>query len=606
MSTKKSSLLFGFILICILQINFTFAAEPKFHAVYDCIFDTEVDNIFIEKAVISKDGKVVICYGKNSSNKPVLYRMKSDGTEFIQFTLPTYVMETVGHISDVTIGGDGEIAYFYSGFRIYKVVSNSITKIFDSETDSDEIGQFYNLQATYNGNVVFFRLSETVDGGSVWQIDQSGLNLIKIIDPADVVHNWGKGAGLTTFAISDNAGTIAFILRGYRDDEDIFQYNHALFLKTDPLVFKQLTFDAEALNDDWLDISGDGKRVVYHKTYPADSLKHYYVYDSDGSYQTVLAQIDAPGYKDMNYSGSTLLLNDSRSQGRLVATDGSSEFDIIPLGLGLWNTDISLSYVNKTCVVSNNPGTKGVYVGHLYNQDAHFDNPTINSVTFDPQTFPKNNPDTWIKLKAEISNPDGLDEIDYAEVNILLDGENKKMGYSSSQVYFPQRPYDNGNDPDEVAGDGIFTTYCKATNVFSDSETFKDQTYVRVVVRNNSKSFAIHDVLLKIEYATAVEDGDILSSPVDYSLSQNYPNPFNPSTKINYTIPGQSNVTLKIFDVLGREVSTLINEQHKVGYHEITWDASNLLSGVYFISIVATGVDANTSFRKVNKALLIK
>ena len=128
MSTKKSSLFFGLILICILQINFTFAAEPKFHSVYDCIFDTEVDNIFIEKAVISKDGKVVICYGKNSSNKQVLYRMKSDGSEFIQFTLPAYVMETVGHISDVTIGGDGAIAYFYSGFRIYKVAVIALLK----------------------------------------------------------------------------------------------------------------------------------------------------------------------------------------------------------------------------------------------------------------------------------------------------------------------------------------------------------------------------------------------------------------------------------------------------------------------------------------------
>jgi len=289
----------------------------------------------------------------------------------------------------------------------------------------------------------------------------------------------------------------------------------------------------------------------------------------------------------------------------LVATDGSSEFDVIPLGLGLWNTDISLSYANKTCVVSNNTGTKGVYVGHLYNQNAHLDNPTINSVTFDPQTFPKNNPDAWIKLKAEISNPDGLDEIDYAEVNILLNGENKKMGYSSSQVYFPQRPYDNGNDPDEVAGDGIFTTYCKATNVFNDSETFGDQTYVRVVVRNNSKSFAIHDVLLKIEYATAVEDGDILSIPADYSLSQNYPNPFNPSTTIKYAIPnvethGHAFVQLVVYDILGKVVTTLVNKEQQPGNYEVKFNTSGLPSGMYLYRI-------NTGkFSNVKKMMLLK
>ncbi len=81
-------------------------------------------------------------------------------------------------------------------------------------------------------------------------------------------------------------------------------------------------------------------------------------------------------------------------------------------------------------------------------------------------------------------------------------------------------------------------------------------------------------------------------SPNKFSLSQNYPNPFNPQTKIKFDIPsnvkGQtSNVKLIIYDLLGREVTTLVNEELKPGTYEADWDASNFSSGVYFYKLVA-------------------
>lgn len=599
MFIKKSALAFIFSFVFIFQIIFTHAAEPKFHAVYECIFDTEIDNIFIDKVLMSKDGEFIILSGKNFSNQPVLFRMKSNGSEFTQFTLPAHVMETVGYIGDITINGNGSVSYFYSGLRIYVVIGNSVTEIFNSDIDTDEFRGFLDLQTPYNGDVVFFKISEDYRGGSVWRLNQNGGSLTKVIDPLNVTHNLGKGAGLSAYAISDNAGVIAFTLLGYWDDEDVFHYQGELFVKTPSAVYEQLTIYSEYIRPGWLDISGDGNRIVYNKENPLDSLKHYYAIDSDGTNETVLAQNDIPEYNDMNYDGSSILLNDSRSKGRLAATDSTSEFDVIPLGINL--TDVTLSYVNKICFgVNYQVGFRGVYVGYLYNKDIRLDNPIIENITFDPDVFPKNDPDAWIKLKAKVDNPDGLSEIDYVKINILYEGINKVMGYSFSQVYFPQQPYDNGNDPDDFAGDSIFTAYGKATNVFNDAETFKDQTYVRVVVHSNSKSFTIQDVLLNIEDATAVKDGELLSSPVSYSLSQNYPNPFNPSTKMNYSIPNQSYVTLKVFDVLGSEVATLVNEEQKPGYYEVKWNANNNSSGVYFYKIM-TG-----DFIETKKMLMIK
>jgi hypothetical protein len=70
--------------------------------------------------------------------------------------------------------------------------------------------------------------------------------------------------------------------------------------------------------------------------------------------------------------------------------------------------------------------------------------------------------------------------------------------------------------------------------------------------------------------------------PVEYSLRQNYPNPFNPSTTIRYEVPWASHVTITVYDMLGRQVSVLVNEMREAGVHEVKFDASNLASGVYF------------------------
>ncbi len=89
--------------------------------------------------------------------------------------------------------------------------------------------------------------------------------------------------------------------------------------------------------------------------------------------------------------------------------------------------------------------------------------------------------------------------------------------------------------------------------------------------------------------------------PTEFALSQNYPNPFNPSTKIQYALPVTGNVTLKVFNILGQEVMTLINNQSQIsGLHEVSFNASNLPSGIYLYRLQSDG------FVDVKKMILMK
>jgi hypothetical protein len=84
---------------------------------------------------------------------------------------------------------------------------------------------------------------------------------------------------------------------------------------------------------------------------------------------------------------------------------------------------------------------------------------------------------------------------------------------------------------------------------------------------------------------TGIEENDML--PNTFSLIQNYPNPFNAQTTIRYSLPSQSDVSIDIFDILGRKVETLVSGKQAAGSHSIIWDATNVTSGVYFYRIQA-------------------
>ena len=98
---------------------------------------------------------------------------------------------------------------------------------------------------------------------------------------------------------------------------------------------------------------------------------------------------------------------------------------------------------------------------------------------------------------------------------------------------------------------------------------------------------------------TSIENEETML-PVVFKLEQNYPNPFNPSTTIQFSIPQQTNVTLKVYDVLGNEVASLVNEEKARGVYNVNFNASQLASGVYFYRIQAG------NFVETKKMILMK
>ena len=109
------------------------------------------------------------------------------------------------------------------------------------------------------------------------------------------------------------------------------------------------------------------------------------------------------------------------------------------------------------------------------------------------------------------------------------------------------------------------------------------------------------------QYNEVVEDTNLGSvnlepdqSPTDYNLFQNYPNPFNPSTNIKWHSPESGYQSLKVFDLLGKEVATLINEFKPEGDYELTWTPEDIPSGIYFYSLTVG------SFHETRKMILLK
>ena len=99
---------------------------------------------------------------------------------------------------------------------------------------------------------------------------------------------------------------------------------------------------------------------------------------------------------------------------------------------------------------------------------------------------------------------------------------------------------------------------------------------------------------------------DVSVNPPDhFELYQNYPNPFNPSTTISYLVPNDTRVVLKIYNSIGQEVTTLVNDDRSAGYHQLVWNASNVATGMYIYQLTVNDQKGKKEYYR-KKMLMVK
>ena len=117
--------------------------------------------------------------------------------------------------------------------------------------------------------------------------------------------------------------------------------------------------------------------------------------------------------------------------------------------------------------------------------------------------------------------------------------------------------------------------------------------------------------LKQIDFDGSITYSNVISvevdfTPKEYTLYQNYPNPFNPSTTIKFALPFDSNVRITIYNMLGEQIEVVFDQVKEVGYHNVSWNASSLASGVYIYTIDAKSIDGLKNFNSVKKMMLVK
>lgn len=141
-----------------------------------------------------------------------------------------------------------------------------------------------------------------------------------------------------------------------------------------------------------------------------------------------------------------------------------------------------------------------------------------------------------------------------------------------------------------------------------NSNTETEYIYTDKKLTDGTYKFRIKQVDLNgaFEYFTPQNNTElIVGKPVNFDISQNYPNPSNPVSKIDFQLPFDAKVSIKVYDMTGKEVSILVNGNLTSGFHQTEFNGSNLSSGVYFYMINATGVNGE-AFAKTMKMILIK
>ncbi len=212
------------------------------------------------------------------------------------------------------------------------------------------------------------------------------------------------------------------------------------------------------------------------------------------------------------------------------------------------------------------------------------------------------------KVKIKNTTATSISTFDAAGFTTVFDGSYSVPGTGVQYITLQTPYYWNGtsnivveicfNNSSYTSNSTVVATPMSGRNVHGHSDLSSGDGCTGITSAGSSYT-ALPKICLEVTPATGTE---LIGTtvPETYSLSQNYPNPFNPTTKINFAIPKQGFVNLKVYDILGRVVKNLISEVKAAGYYSVDFNASELSSGVYFYKVDVNG------FTDVKRMVLVK
>ncbi len=202
--------------------------------------------------------------------------------------------------------------------------------------------------------------------------------------------------------------------------------------------------------------------------------------------------------------------------------------------------------------------------------------------------------DVWAIVPAGSStgNPVAVYEINHINGTTIVKKNQNSTAYggdvpANGRIYLGRYTFLRGGQ--DTYGGGTIFGNIKLINDWNEVNIYYQDSVVNRALQDSFVTRA-DAILLQEAALTEVNDPNIV--PIEFFLSQNFPNPFNPSTTIRFGLPVQEKVTLKVYDILGREIKTLINEELRPGYHSVEWDGTNdygvkVSSGIYIYRITA-------------------
>jgi Uncharacterized protein related to plant photosystem II stability/assembly factor len=445
------------------------------------------------------------------------------------------------NIGDFNVTGISSIIFNDNNYGF--ILGNGLYKTIDAGNTWENLNP-YSQNDIYDMHFISLRVGIALGNRGVYKTYDGGNSWFTKFIPGGLISNNPGMLGM----LNDSVGWLISYNNIYKTEDGGEQWNNISFYNKD-LIFNQIALYNEKLG------------II---TAAEESISGSHIYDIENSF------ITTDGGKNWNKRSST-----SKNFDKLKFTDKDHLWGINQSGLWV-SYDTSASW-------------KKIYGGDYFIGSWSFDfSDSLYGVvtsSYDQAFLTTNGGNSWTAFNKPIGNH----PTDCRILGQYISGSQRILETGSDGKILLTYIYPNGVI--DFSYQETSFTGMKLNKI----DVFIDNDFPCVWVGGNGSSIWYRQFE---KIATDVKRNN--PPPSSFVLSQNYPNPFNPSTIITFALPTKSFVTLKIFDILGREITTLISKELSAGNHELEWNATGFVSGVYFYRLQAG------SFTATKKLLLLK